>query len=115
MVGAALPSWDLGDLYKGSDDPAIERALRQALGAAKAFSKKYRGKVAKELASPAPLRSALGEYERIHLLMSRPISFAGLRFAETSADPSRGAFLQKMKARNLEIHHELIFFYLELL
>src|SRR5450432_1555409 len=45
-TGAENVLWDLSDLYKGMDDPAIERDFTESQSKAEAFAARYRGKVA---------------------------------------------------------------------
>ena len=45
-TGAEQVRWDLSDLFKSPDDPALEATLARALEQAKAFEAKYKGKVA---------------------------------------------------------------------
>ena len=42
---ALLPEWNLGDLYKGTTDPAINRDLIKAEELAQRFSTRYKGKL----------------------------------------------------------------------
>ncbi len=109
-----LPTWDLSDLYAGLDDPAIERDLRAAERAAQKFSKRYRGKLSRVIATPATLAAVLNEYEDIQETLGVPGSYAYLRYAEAPADEARGAFLQKINVRSVAISQELMFFELEL-
>ena len=41
---AIAPRWDLGDLFAGFDDPAIEATLRSAAGEAKAVAEAHAGR-----------------------------------------------------------------------
>ncbi len=43
---AALPSWDLTDLYESPESPAIEADLSRIAGDARAFAGAYAGKLA---------------------------------------------------------------------
>lgn len=112
--GGKLPKWDLRDLYRDLDDPAIERDLRAAERAAREFNRSYRGKLGRVLPNSTALAAVLTEYERIHELLGIPSSYAYLRYAEAPADEARGAFLQKVNARSVSISQELLFLELEL-
>lgn len=112
---SSLPAWDLTDLYRGVDDPRIERDLKRAERDAQAFAKRYRGKLAKLAQRPRRMLAALQEFERVRQQLALPYVFAELRFSEVSTDPARGAFLQRMQARVTQIGQQLLFFELELL
>ncbi len=112
---ASLPTWKLNDLYSGPNDPAIARQMSKAKKGALAFAKKYRGKVSKQLGSVKKAKGMLEAYEEACEAVVKPVVFASLRFAETSTEPGRGAFLQGLRSQANEIYNLLIFFELELL
>ncbi len=95
--------WDLGDLYQGPEDPRIERDLKTASSRALLFEKKYKNRLAKNL--PALLK----DYKAIVTLLTRPIVYAPLRFAEKTDEPGRGAFLQTVRTRITDIQSHLLF------
>src|SRR5690606_41374816 len=66
---AALPRWDLGDLYPGPDSPELARDLDAAERDAKAFAERYRGRLA-ELDGDG-LAEAVAEFERLDEILSR--------------------------------------------
>ena len=80
------PTWDLGDLYRGPDDPALERDLTQPVADAQAFEARYRGRVA-EL-DAAQLAQAVAEQEALLTPLYRAGAYASLRFATDTADPA---------------------------
>ena len=107
-----LPRWNLADLYKGPDDPAIEADLTWAEGAAKAFSDSYKGRLA-DLPG-ADLGKAVADYEAIGEKLGRVMSFAGLKFAENMEDGASARFQQSMSERCTDISSLTLFFTLEL-
>ncbi len=109
---AALPSWDLSDLYKGEDDPALKKDLARAEAEAIAFSKRYQGKLAG--LSGDDLAAALVTYEGIEEILGRAMSLASLTFAGDSLNGGNGRFYQTMQERVTEISSHLVFFTLEL-
>ena len=109
---AALPAWDLGDLYAGLDDARIEADLAGAQKDAAGFEVEYRGKLTG--LSGAALAAALREYERIEEVLGRVMSYAQLLFSANSANPSHGKFYQTMAERVTTISTHLLFFTLEL-
>jgi oligoendopeptidase F len=79
---AALPSWDLSDLYKGQEDPALNADLDRADAEARAFQAKYATKLAD--LSGDELAAAIEACERIEEVLGRAMSFASLIFAGDS-------------------------------
>ena len=106
---AALPAWDLSDLYHAPDSPALEADFKRAKDAAVAFAAAYQGKLA-----GADLPVAIAEYERIYEILGRIGSYSGLLFAGDSSDAVRGKFYQTVSERITAITTHLLFFTLEL-
>ncbi len=107
-----LPTWDLSDLYAGTEDPALKKDMQDCAAASKAFAERWRGKIAD--ASAKDIREAVAEYERIDEILSRVMSFAGLLHAGDVSDAARGRFMQDMSEKATEISTVLVFFELEL-
>lgn len=107
-----MPEWDLGDLYAAPDAPELERDLVRADAEAKAFQQRYQGRLA-EL-SGAELGEAIAAYERLSEVLSRIMSYAGLRYAQNISDPERGRFMQGVQERVTPITTQTLFFTLEL-
>ena len=103
--------WDLSALVDGDGDAGVERQLNQAVQRAREFAEGYAGKVA-EL-DGASLEQAMRELEMIEELVGKAASYASLQFATNTADPKRGALLQRMQERATEIETKLLFFELE--
>ena len=57
---AALPEWNLADLYESADSPVLRADFERAAREASAFKTDYRGKLA-DLASDAHASGKLGE------------------------------------------------------
>ncbi|HWD08242.1 MAG TPA: M3 family oligoendopeptidase [Actinomycetota bacterium] len=108
-TGAEAIAWDLTDLYKDTDD--LNGDLDAAMRRAKAFREHHRGHVA-EL-DAAGLDAAVGELEEIESAFVRAQSFAFLSFATDTADPARGALLQKVEEQSAALSTEVLFFGLE--
>src|SRR5690606_5788279 len=109
---AALPRWDLGDLYPGLDSPELARDLDAAERDAKAFAERYRGRLA-ELDGDG-LAEAVAEFERLDEILSRVMSYAQLLHSGDMADPEVGRFYQSMQERVTDISAHTLFFSLEL-
>ena len=110
-TGAEDVAWDLGDLYAGVDDPAIDQDLAQAEQDAAAFRERYHGTVA-EL-DAAELAEAIAEYERIESALVRPLTYAHLVFATNMADPARGALVARLGEKGAALDTQLLFLALE--
>src|SRR5882757_6454622 len=111
LTGAEAVAWELGDLYAGPDDPRLDTDISQALADAKAFRERYHGHVA-ELDAPG-LAAAVAELERIQSVFVRAESFAFLSFSTDTADPARGALLQRVEERSTVLSTDVLFFGLE--
>lgn len=106
-------AWDLNHLLDGQADPAasVDAMLADAQERADAFAAAHAGKVA-GLDGPALIQTmtALGE---IHDLVGRAGSFVQLQFSTDTADPARGALMQRVQERSTAIETTLLFFELE--
>jgi oligoendopeptidase F len=103
--------WDLGPLVDGEDDAGVGRQLDEARERAGKFAERYAGKVG-EL-DGAALREAMEELAAINELVGKAASYASLKFSTDTADPARGALLQKMQEQATAIETLLLFFELE--
>src|SRR5207302_2552888 len=88
-----------------------DHLLAEAVSRASAFNHAYAGKVS-ELDADG-LRTAMHELAEIEELVGRAGSYASLRFSTDTADPARGALLQRVQERGTEIETKLLFFELE--
>ena len=103
--------WDLDPLVDGLGAEGADQMLDEAVARASSFNDAYAGRVA-GLDGEA-LRGAMHELADIEELVGRAASFASLRFATDTADPERGALLQRVQERATEIETKLLFFELE--
>jgi oligoendopeptidase F len=103
--------WDLGPLVDGEGDAGVDRLLAQARERATAFAADHAGKVS-EL-DGAGLREAMRELEAINELVGKAGSYASLEFSTDTADPARGALLQRVQEAGTELETMLLFFELE--
>jgi oligoendopeptidase F len=107
-------AWNLDPLLDGgAADPeaAVEAMIAEAQQRADAFAQAHAGKVA-ELDGPG-LVAAMHELEAIQDELGRAGSYAMLNFAGNTADPPRGALLQKVQEGATKIETTLLFFELE--
>ena len=110
--GADLPSWDLSDLYRVPDDPALQADLDRAEAEAKAFAERYATRLG-GLHGDA-LAAAIAGYEAIEEVLGRAMSYAQLIFAGDAQDAANGRFYQTVQERVTTISSHLVFFTLEL-
>jgi oligoendopeptidase F len=103
--------WDLGDLVDGEGQDGVERQLSEAIELAGKFATAYAGRVAELDATE--LAAAMRQLETIHDLVGRAASYASLRFSTDTADPPRGALLQRVQEAGTQIETKLLFFELE--
>ncbi len=107
-------AWNLDPLLDGgADDPdsAVTAMIAESQARAEAFAQAYAGKMA-EL-DGAGLIAAMHELEAIQEELGRAGSYAMLNFAGNTADPPRGALLQKVQEGATKIETTLLFFELE--
>jgi oligoendopeptidase F len=103
--------WDLAPLVDGDPERGVDRQLEEARGRATAFAQTHAGHVADIDADG--LRAAMEELAAIHELIGKAASYASLQFSTDTADPARGAMLQRMQELATEIETKLLFFELE--
>jgi oligoendopeptidase F len=107
-------AWDLDPLLDGgAGDPeaAVVAMIAEAQQRADAFAASYAGRVA-ELDGPE-LVAAMHELEALQELLGRAGSYAMLNFSGDTADPARGALLQRLQEGATGIETTLLFFELE--
>src|SRR4051812_47905661 len=106
-------SWDLSDLIGGAEAPqaAVDALLDEAKRRGDLFAAAYAGKVA-ELDGPG-LVAAMRELGEIEELAARAGTYAHLTFSVNTADPARGALLQRVEEKGTAIETVLLFFQLE--
>src|SRR4051812_31219097 len=110
-------TWDLSPLLDGTGGEngdaaaAVDAMLSGAKDRAAAFAEAHRGKVASLDASG--LAAAMHELEQIEDMVGRAYTYAALCFSTNTADPARGALLQKVQEDATAIGTQLVFWELE--
>ena len=112
ITGAEEVSWDLSDLYDGSDDPRIEEDIAESEASAAAFRERYYGKVAELTAGE--LADAIAERERMEEVLTRVGYFAHLNFSTDMTDAPRGALVARVTEKGAQLDTQLLFFGLEI-
>ncbi|MDE0334113.1 MAG: M3 family oligoendopeptidase, partial [Defluviicoccus sp.] len=108
----ALPEWNLADLYPAPDSPELAADLDRAERDARAFRRRWTGKLA--AADGRAFGRAIEAYEAVSELAARGESYAQLLHAGDLADPGIGKFRQAVRERVTAITGELLFFTLEI-
>jgi oligoendopeptidase F len=103
--------WDLEPLLDGQGEERVDQQLDEAQERADTFATRYAGRVA-EL-TPEEFVAAMREVAELYELVGKAGSYASLRFSTNTADPARGALLQKVSERGTAIETKLLFFGLE--
>jgi oligoendopeptidase F len=108
-------AWDLSHLLNGAGEQspaaAVDAMLDESQRRADAFAEAHAGKIA-ELDGPA-LVKAMHDMAELQDLLGRAASYAMLWFSGNTADPARGALLQRMQEKATAIETRLLFFELE--
>ena len=107
-------AWDLNPLLDANGgDPAVavDAMLAAALERSEAIAAAHAGKVAE--IDGAGLVKVMKDLAEIQEIAGRAGSFAMLNFSINTADPARGALLQRMQERATAIETALLFFELE--
>jgi len=108
-------AWDLGHLLDGQGNGdaarAVEAMLEDATAKAGEFADRHRGRLA-EL-DGAGLAAAMQALAGIEEAVGRAYSYASLSFSTDTADPVRGALLQRVQEMATAIQTRLVFWDLE--
>ena len=107
-----LPVWDLTDLYAAPDAPEFARDMDWLEEACRSFAADYEGKLA-SLDAPAML-DLVHRYERIDAVAGRLMSYAGLRYYQSTTDPQRAKFMADAQDKMTAHTTPLVFFSLEM-
>jgi oligoendopeptidase F len=103
--------WNLADLLDGGGPERVDALLDEALERAGRFAERYRGTL--DTIDSSGLVEAMTELGAIYELAGRAGSYAGLSFATDTADPERGALMQRAQERGTALETLLVFFDLE--
>ena len=108
----ALPDWDLTDLYAAPDAPEFTRDMEWLEGACAEFAADYGGKLA-GLDAQGMLDCVL-RYEKIDVIAGRIMSYAGLRYYQSTVDADRAKFMSDAQDKITAFTTPLVFFSLEI-
>lgn len=107
ISGAENIQWDLSDLYKSPDDPALESDRKKVLKKADKFNAAYRGKIADLNASE--FAEMLRDYEEMIQKLGKIGSYSHLIWSTNTEDPELGKLLQQANELGSEVSQKLVF------
>jgi oligoendopeptidase F len=106
--------WDLSDLFRSHDDPAIEETLTACRGRAERFAERYRGTIRVPGGPTAEhLLAAIRELEALQADLECAGAFAGLLYASDTTRPEHRDLRERIEQRLTEIGNLVLFFELE--
>ena len=106
-----LPEWDLSDLYPATDSPELARDMAWLETECTDFAASFEGKLG-EL-DAAGLLAAVQQYEKIDIIAGRIMSFAGLRYYQSTTDSDRAKFMADCQDKITNFTTPLVFYGLE--
>jgi oligoendopeptidase F len=111
-----LPAWNLKDLYPSMDSRAFADDLTKAAFECRSFNVAHKGKLdgLARRGSGTGLLEAIQRYEALEELLGRIMAYAGLIYAEDTADPERTKFFGDAQEKVTAASSDLLFFELEL-
>lgn len=107
-----LPQWDLSILYRGPEDPAIDKDCAKYEEKCQLFAKKYEGKI--DILDAKELLLMLEEMEDISCLENRLGAYISLRVAQNRNDKKRVKLQSNIRERIVKANTPLVFFTLEI-
>ncbi len=107
-----LPEWDLSDLYPAPDAPEFAWDMEWLEKACADFAARYEGKLAD--LDAAGLLKCVQEYEAISTTGGRLMSYAGLRYYQSTTDAERAQFMQNAQEKVTVFTAPLVFYSLEI-
>ncbi len=109
-----LPTWNLADLYPGTDAPAIADDLARAAQEAQRIKTRYQGKLVALGRDGPALAEAISAYEQLGEILGRLGSYASLLYASDTSSPAHGKFYGDIQEKITAVTSDVIFFELEL-
>ena len=112
MTENKLPAWDLSDLYKGINDPDINKDLTRYQKMSEKFAADYKGKLASLDASA--FAGALKTYEEISVIGDILGEYAYLNMCTQMKNNEAMAFYQNISEKLTDYAKPTVFFTLEI-
>jgi len=114
MSAGVLPRWNLERLYRGAEDPQIDRDLSVMAEAVDEFKRRYEHSVDGDL-DAITLARALEEYQLLQKRGLRPYLFAQLSFAADGTSNRNKGLMAKVREAWSRHAEKLLFFELSLM
>ncbi|MGE5533299.1 MAG: hypothetical protein ACM3UN_02990 [Bacillota bacterium] len=105
-------TWNLTELFKGTDDPKIKQAITEVIEAANKFDRRYRGKIGGF--SAEGLLQCLREVEAFEAKFIDLTLFSSLSFSSDMTLPEAQALNDRVDKLSAKIGKQLTFYSLEL-
>jgi len=113
-VSATGVRWDLTDLFRSHDDPAIGETLTACRDRAERLAERYRGTIHVPGGPPPEhLLAAILEMEALQADLERAGTFGGLLYASDTTRPEHRDLREHIEQRLTEIGNLVLFFELE--
>ena len=114
FMSQEIIEWDLSSLYKGTDDPLIDKDIEKTKAISKELSKKAKGNLTTDSLTPAQLKEWFELHEEVAKKAFYLTLYSNLIYATTSLNDDVKALKAKVEDFNAKIKQEIIFFELEL-
>ena len=112
IANQSIPSWDLKDLYPGTEAPEIKKDLRKVAQLTKKFRVNYRGKIS--TLKEHGFIKLFGDWENLQQKSGRLLSFAQLLHAQNNKCPRRIKFLSDIEEKLTKLSSRTTFLPLEI-
>lgn len=105
-------SWNLTELFAGTNDPDLEQSISSAIDSANIFEKRYRGKITS--LSSNELLTCLQTFENFQMQIGNVSLYASLSFSANMTLPETQALYDRINKLEAKLSKQLAFFSLEL-
>lgn len=113
-MASAQITWDLNDFYKDSEDPQVEKDLKELLKKSQNFQERVRGNIKTNSLKAKELLEWYKEYEAISENLFYLETYSQLLYSINTLDNKVKAFVAKIDDNKVKIQENLLFFNLEL-
>lgn len=106
--------WNLKDLYKGINDPQIEKDKRLVTKLVREVIKKYKGRLNSSKVTSKLLSQAIKDVEKLEEKLYIYLNFAQYLHSQDTVSPKIGAFYQEAQEFATEVSTKLLWLTLEI-
>ncbi len=111
QLGCTQVIWDLTDLYKAADDPALREDISRCEQEAAAIGKEFKSTI--PTLDPAGLLHLVKRLESLHTLLGKLGAYAFLNFITRVDDADAGKLHQQIQELESRCNREVVFFELD--